>query len=183
MVRKPPRVPPWQQDYEFLVKTEKRKSLIKNAGLGRFAAQFIPRGTVIAKLKIVNIYDSNMLYPMQVINIQSIPELIHLTSIFKMAFGCTDDEIFRYISNFACSVDGVNLFVGTSKGSFNHSKSKQNARPSIEHGYFVVRVTKDINANEEMYADYNEIKIPLLFQTFLSEKKFATINDLLRSKL
>ena len=181
---------PWKQRQTdprkscFIIPTELKESSIKNAGNGTFSKLFVTKGTVMVKSKIVSVYDTDIWHWRKCIRIRNIEEILYLIKRYQEEF--TDlsmDEIIDGMSHFVSSPDGKYLYLLCSSAHVNHSVTETRCIVQIEGDYLIGTAVKNIDAGNELYSNYYEIRIPVIFDMFFKRNNKMTINGILDKNL
>ena len=169
--------PPWEAALKitppsFLVPTEIRPSLIPNAGLGRFALDYIPSGTAIRITPITD-FDDTTISQDNCLCITTLDELMslthYLTALSTQPMHHTLNRLTDYL--FAVSGEKYNnsLFLYAISGYYNHD-FEPNSQQIIRNDHMHWLSSREILPGEELLDNYAQHTCPLFYGEFC--KKF-----------
>ena len=136
----------------FTVPTMISDSLIKEAGLGRFATEDIPVGTLIRQVYFVDIRSYMDADILDIFVIKSESDLDWILSEYVKHSGCASSDIIDKLIDYLIMYPGMDntcVYLFAVSGYFNHS-SKPNA--ILDQKGLIT--TETINKGDEIYWDY-----------------------------
>lgn len=168
----------------FQFKTMIKPSTIPNAGIGRFALENIPKGSIIIKRKLITIDDitanPNLLFDKtKAIMLQSELDMYKLVIFYydqcitKPSFS----NIKRGLQNFTGSYDGKTVFLMTQATFVNHNTKHFNQTDFVKDGYIYAQALRDIKKNEELFIDYKTYRFPHFYYKFFDQWKMTTMDQ------
>ena len=206
---------PWLSSYSntksgaWFVKTVVKSSLIKGAGLGRFANENIPKGSIICKYKkiqisdIINIQDnyinSSLLFSKN--NLLCFKDINDIESLIYAYFELCDErpklsDIKYGLEHFLAAWNNIDN-KNNELVLFNHSLCTNfganitnidivNSKCLLKDTHFVLYSLKDIKKDDELFIDYNEFKFPkyyhLICNKFNMKPMTHCINEIMKLK-
>lgn len=157
-----------KENSNFEVETEIKKSSIPGAGNGRFSLEDIKEGTLIRKLKFINIKDyitNSKLNKNTDINyfiiFNDYYDLNLLVEYFKSFKLLDEEEIKTKIAWFMGYIDNK-LCIQSHSSYYNHS-NEYNIKRIVDNEYLYHYANRDIEKNSELFIDYNDYIMPDYF--------------------
>ena len=159
---------------------EIRKSLIPNAGNGRFSKSLIPANSIVLKKKLINVFDhrDDIWDHDKVIIIKDLKELNELINIYMTQFNKSKSEVIVDLNAYFGAIDNK-LFLNTTSVHDNHSKNP-NAQIIFDHanGYYYYKTLRKVWENDELYISYQKFMFPQFYLEFLRDNNLMDLPSL-----
>jgi SET domain-containing protein len=171
-------------DSKYEIKTIIKKSSIPDAGCGRFSLENVKKGELIRKAKIIHIKDYlNLKYSNEsdgcnyFIIFSNYDDINMLFEYFKSFNLLDENEIKLKMSWFIGHIDDK-LYIQSHSSYYNHSNNS-NIKYEFDNDYIYQYASKDIKENEELYIDYNNIKLPEYYLEWCKDNNLSTCISIL----
>lgn len=158
-------------------KTIVKQSSIPQAGMGRYALEFIPKGTVIFKLKIIAPSNIDALFtPDKMVRLESIEDMFELAINYMDNIKCSFKDVKYVFENYIFGQDTNVIYTATQSGCVNHNTNeKANLVGYAKDGYYYKVATKDIKKGQEIFQDYSTFKYPNFYFDFFKRFKMKPL--------
>jgi len=164
----------------FEIDTIVKESTIVGAGNGRFSLENIKEGTLIRKLKFIDIKDyiNNLKLNKNIdinyfIIFNNYDDLNLLVEYFKSFKLLDEKEIKTKIAWFMGYIDNK-LCIQSHSSYYNHS-NEYNIKRIIDDEYLYHYANRDIDKNNELFIDYNDYIMPEYFFKWCSDNNIHGI--------